>query len=231
MKLIVTEKDNMPFEVKDCALVSRMAGLNTAINLRELRDRLERCPIESIFHHLCETVVRPTFDDPEFRNDFAVWAAHQLGDRVLAERFGIINPYTFESFEAIREHMIEIIEDRLAELDYTPTAPRGADFRFMRAVTVIFDTRVKLETPHDLIENLPNFSLSSIYYHYVEARRRTPMRTDDFTAWLSDFGNGTEELRQALGDIDFYFLSLAQLRDQLIEAAAPYTEEAHAENA
>ncbi len=220
-----TEKLNMPFTIKDCALITRMGGVDTALNLRELRERLCHCPVECLFHHFCETVIRPTFDDPEFRNDFAVWAARNLRDRVLAERLGIINPYSLADLEELRQVVIEIIDDRLAELPYIPSVQLGEDFWFMRAVTVVFDTRLKLITPHDLIEALPQMSLSSIYFHYVEARRRTPNRSDDFTAWLADFGTDVKEMVRSLRAVDFYYMSLPELKEQLIRSVARFHPE------
>jgi hypothetical protein len=215
---IWTERMNMPFEIKDCTLIARMGGVDSAINLRELRERTAVCPLECLFHHFCETLIRPTFDDPEFRNDFAVWSVRTLRDRVLAERLGIINPYSFENFEELREHILEIFDERLSEQMYTPSAPRGEDFRFMRAVTVVFDTELVLETPNDLIKQIQHFSYSSIYYHFIEARRRTPDRMDDFTEWLKGFGNGTEKFIETLGSIDFYYLTLPELKQALVQA-------------
>src|SRR4030042_776893 len=91
-----------PFEVKDCALLIRMSGLPPAMNLRELRDRIASCGENVLYHHFCETTLRPTFDDPDYRNDFAVWAKFYLGDRVLAERLGILDPYSYERMEEVR---------------------------------------------------------------------------------------------------------------------------------
>jgi hypothetical protein len=199
-----------------------MAGIDTALNLRELRERLLAAPVECLFHHFCETVIRPTFDDPEFRNDIAVWAARELGDRVLAERLGIINPYNFEDLEELRQVVVETIDDRLAEVPYVPGVALGHDFRFMRAVTVVFDTGHQLEKPDDLITILPELSDSSIYYHYVEARRRTDTGADDFTAWLEGFGDGTEPVISALQQIDFYFMSLSELKETLIRAVSAF---------
>ena len=215
----------MPFTVKDCALITRMAGVDNAINLRELRERLLNCPVECLFHHFCETVIRPTFDDPEFRNDFAVWAARDLQDRVLAERLGIINPYDYTDFEDLRHTVVEIIDDRLSEMPYIPWVKQGNDFRFMRAVTVVFDTGLQLETPEDLVSVLSEISLGSIYYHYVEARRRTENHTDDFSAWLAEFGKPTEGLIEVLAGVDFYYISLKDLKTQLVRATAPFRKE------
>ncbi len=214
---ILTEKINMPFRVKDCTLITRMGGVEPAVNLRELRERIAVCPVECLFHHFCETVVRPTFDDPEFRNDFAVWSSREMRDRILAERLGIINPYTFDNFEQLRELLLEMIDERLSEAPYYPWVPGGADFRFMRAVTVVFDCGVSLAAPEDLVRELPRFTTSSVYYHFVEARRRTPDKADDFSAWLTGFGSGTRKLVAALKGIDFYYLALPELKETLIK--------------
>ena len=109
MMAFKTEKVNMPFAVKDCALIARMAGIDTALNLRELRERLKIAPVECLFHHFCETQIRPTFDDPEFRNDFAIWTARELHDRVLAERLGI-------SRTPIREAIMRLEQEGFLEI-------------------------------------------------------------------------------------------------------------------
>lgn len=208
----------MPFEVKDCALITRMAGIGTAMNLRELLERVRKMPLECLFHHFCETVLRPTFDDPEFSNDFAVWAKRGLRDSVLAERLAIINPYKFESFEALRLHLVDILEERLAEAGPVQWVGTDHQFYFMQAVTVVFDSGIKLHQPGDLAEQLPNLSPGSIYYHFVEARRRTPTKLDDFSSWLLEFDDDVSRLVESLQTIDFYFLSLSELKRALVAA-------------
>ena len=60
----------------------------------KLRDRLTICRQDVLYHHFCETPLVPLLSTPDYQNDFAVWALLQLGDRVLGERLGIINPYS-----------------------------------------------------------------------------------------------------------------------------------------
>jgi hypothetical protein len=220
-----SETKNMPFAVKDCALITRMGGVDTAVNLRELRERIRACPQACLFHHFMETLVRPSFDDPEFRNDFAVWSARYLRDRVLAERLGILNPYKFNNLEHLRETVVEVIDDRLSELPYVPSVPKGDDFIFMQAATVVFDAGVTLESPFELGAVLPQMSYSSIYYHFIEARRRTEERVDDFTAWCQGWEGGCEELIEAFRCIDFYYLTLPELKRTLIDAVQPLVAE------
>ena len=114
-----------PFEVKDCALLMRMSGLPPAMNLRELRDRVAVCDENVLYHHFCETTLRPSFDDPDYRNDFAVWSKLYLGDRVLAERLGILDPYSVGGMEELRAAVIEIIDDRFGELTMVPWSVPG----------------------------------------------------------------------------------------------------------
>jgi hypothetical protein len=220
-----TEENNMPFRIKDCSLIVRMAGLREAMNLRELEERLNTCPVECLFHHFCETVIRPTFDDPDYPNDFAQWASRQLRDRVLAERLANINPYKPGSLEDLRKVVLDIIQERLSELDYIPWAPNGNVFHFMQAVTVVFDTGITVDSIKELSNQLPQMTLGSIYYHFVEARRRTDNNVDDFSVWLSDKGESTQPLLKALSEIDFYFLSLTELKQTLIDTVCGFEEE------
>ena len=59
---------------------------------------------------------------------------------------------------------------------------------------------------------------SSLYYHFVEAHKRTPNRTDDFTVFLEDFDSEYIQLITAFARIDFYFLNLSELRQTLKDA-------------
>src|SRR3990170_9059892 len=90
-----------PFVIQDCSLLIRMSGLLPAADLRELRDRIAACGENVLFHHFFETPLRPTFDNPDYRNDFAVWAKLYLDDRVLAERLGILDPYSCSSLDEL----------------------------------------------------------------------------------------------------------------------------------
>lgn len=208
------------FEIKDCALLVRMSGLPPAINLRELRERVAIAGESVLYHHYCETLLRHSFDDPFYRNDFAVWASLRLRDQTLAERLGIIDPYAFESIEALRAVTLDIIDDRLSEVTTVPWAAAGQEFFFIEALTVVFDTGERIAHPRELASAVRRMTGGSLYYHFLEARRREPRRVDDFTAWLGEEGQEFDGYRGALGSIDFYFRNLPQLRDSLADALA-----------
>ncbi len=205
------------FEVKDCALLIRMSGLPPAFNLRELRERIAACSDNVLFHHYCETTLRPTFDNPDYRNDLAVWSKLYLGDRVLAERLGILDPYAFSSLGELRAATLEVIDERLGELTMIPWARPGDEFFFMEATTVMFSAGVRISHPSELADAVRKMTNGSIYFHFLEARRRSPTGKDDFTAWLLENNDGGKNRPyiEALGGIDFYFHSLADLRKEL----------------
>jgi hypothetical protein len=203
------------FEVKDCALLMRMSGLPPAMNLRELRDRVAACGENVLYHHFCETTLRPTFDDPDYRNDFAAWARLHMRDRVLAERLGIINPYAFDTIEQLRAVVLDIIDDRLGEVTMVPWVRSGNEFQFMEAITVIFDTGERIRNPRELAPAILKMTDGSIYYHFMEALRRPPLGKDDFSFWLSGFGDEYGQLIRRVEAIDFYFYGLVDLRREL----------------
>lgn len=208
--------------MRDCALITRTASMHSAVNLRELRDRVEICPTSSLYHHFCETKLRPTFDDPEYPNDFAVWAAHALHDSVLAERLGMVNPYAYPNLEDLRAVCLDIIGDRLFEMTPGMWAQTTDQFHFLQAMTIVFDTGVKVENAPDLLPAVLGMSLGSIYFHFIEARRREPIGGDDFSAWLAAWGDEYADLIAALGQIDFYFLSLRELKGELVSILTRY---------
>lgn len=203
------------FVVKDCTLAAIATG-QRAQNLRELRDNLVSIHPGSIYYHFWGGLLRPRFDDPEYNNDFASWARHALHDTRLAERLGIIDPAEYPDLELLRQELIEVIEERIEESNETLTWARNdQQFHFVRAQTVAFDTGLRLASPAALGRAIPTLSLGSIFYHFIDARRREPQGIDDFRSWLDQFGDAHAGLRSGLAEVDPYFISLAELRQQL----------------
>jgi len=206
-----------PFKVMDCAMTILSLG-RSAQTLRELRDHLASVPAQSISHHFYDSLLRPAFDDPEYRNDFAVWARRHLHDGLLAERFGVIDPMDYPDLEQLRQELIDIVEDRLAEAPEVPQAPRGKEFYFLRSQFVILDTGAHASAPRELAGMISKLSTGSIFYHFIEARRRHPGNPDDFSAWLEAWGPEHDAAREGLAAVDYQLWSLSELRDQIARA-------------
>jgi len=200
-----------PFAIRDCALVALATGLR-AQNLRELRNSIQTCDLESVYYHFWGRLLRPRFDEPEYSNDFAAWAYRALDEKALAERLSVVNPADFPDLEGLRHELIEIIEDRLDENQYVPWAQADKQFYFISSKIVVFDTGIQVSEPQELAELVPALSAGSIFYHFIDARRRTPERIDDFSAWLSGLDGEYSALQEKLQSIDPYFSSLLEIR-------------------
>lgn len=213
-----------PFEVRDCALITLATGLQ-AQNLKEFLTLLQKVPDESIEHHFWGRLLQPSFDEPEYNNDFASWAYRGLHDKPLAERLSMVIPTNFDCLEDLRQELVEVVELRLDETELVPWAKADQQFYFLRSQTVVFDSGLRFAEPRELVPYLSSLSTGSIYYHFIDARNRTPQRSDDFSAWLDGFGGRYRELRNDLISVDPYFSSLKEIRRIVTELFEQYFEE------
>jgi hypothetical protein len=202
-----------PFQVKDCALITIASG-RRAQSLREMRDHISVAPRSCIYHHFWGARLETRFEQPEYSNDFAAWARHDLHDRTLAERLSSLDPTSFPDLEAARQELVDIMDERLDEAGPYAMAPGDRQFEFLRSQIVVFDSQRVCHSAHDLAEVLGHVSAGSIFYHFIDARRRREDRLDDFRAWLQQLG-GQEPLIETLAAVDPYFSTLTELRDEL----------------
>ena len=209
-----------PFAVKDCTLLAIATGVK-AQNLLELRNRLETISTDCIYYHFWGGLLHSKFDNPEYQNDFASWAHTGLHDGGLAERLGIIDPTDCDDLEDLRHELLDVIDERLDETEMVPWAKLGYHFHFIHSQIVVVDTLKRIYRPEELRVLIPHLSTSSIFYHFIDARRRSQRAVDDFSLWLESangkYGNTIQELKS----IDPYFSSLVELRAQI---AAVFTE-------
>jgi hypothetical protein len=209
------------FAIKDCALATIATG-KRAQTLRELRHVLEDVHPGCVYHHFWGALLRPQFSDREFNNDFATWCQYGLHDTVAAERLAVIDPADYEDTESLRQVLIDVIDQRLDESDVVLVAQSEHMFDFTRSITVVFDTNRRLTDPVELAAAVPGLSVGSIFYHFIDARRREPIGVDDFRAWLTGRGPDCGPLCDALAEVDPYFESLFVLRDRLAAVFAAH---------
>jgi hypothetical protein len=208
-----------PFIVKDCALLNIAIG-KKAQNLREMRDHLFDVSLGSIYHHFWGGLLRHRFDEPEYNNDFAEWVRYALQDNILAERLSIINPAAFSNLESLRQAVLEVIEQRLDETEMVSWAALDMQFHFVGSQILVFDTGARIENPEQLVDAVSKMSAGSLFYHFIDARRRSPEMMDDFRSWLRPCGERYKDLCSQLASIDPYFVSLVELRTQLMDLFA-----------
>ncbi|MBL3592618.1 MAG: hypothetical protein JMJ93_03785 [Synergistaceae bacterium] len=204
-----------PFQFKSCELVPLSTGLRSQ-SLEELASHLQAAPKGSLHYHFWGRLLRPQIGESEFGNDFASWAESELHDRTLAERLSAINPSDHADLESLREEVLGIIEERLDEEERLHWTRAERPFFFSRAQMLVFDSGLWAATPKEMGKRCREIERSSIFYHFIDARRRTEHHDDDFSCWLEAFEE-TEETRRKLRYLDPYLLSLEELREILLE--------------
>jgi len=205
-----------PFSIKDCTLIAMATG-KRAQNLRELREYLRDIESACIYYHFWGGLLRPRFDDPEYHNDFAIWVAHSLHNKPLAERLAVVDPVKFKDMEELRTELVDIIEGSLDETEFPSWASRDDQFEFIRSQIVVFDTGNWIQEPKEFVDIIPKMSVGSIFFHFVDGRRRNENGLDDFQNWIMNFGSQFKDLRRTMETVDPYFTPLTRLRDELSE--------------
>jgi hypothetical protein len=213
-----------PFCVMDCSLV-RCATGRACSNLRELSEAIRTVSDAVIEHHMMRCALEDHFELHEFPNDFARWCWTALRDNVLGEQLGLVDPYRQSSIAGLRAALVNVIEDRLWDLDQSPWCRPGLELHLIESHLVAYDTGERISTLAALREGIERMSSRSLFYHVHDARRRTSGQSDDFSSWLEQ-SSAEPALVAALRTIDFYFLNLSQLRQALVDAFQRYVAEA-----
>ena len=215
---------HQPFAIKDCALAALATG-KSARNLKELGDIIKTVLPGSIYYHFWGGLLKPRFDDPEYNNDFASWVRHALHDKILAEKLGMIDPTEIPDMEELRRELIDTIEERLDEIEYIPWCEIDQQFHFITSHIVVFNTQKFIKKARDLTKMIPTMTSSSIFYHFIDARRRTFGNIDDFRSWLYGFDGRYRDLCEHLSALDPFFSTLPELRQQLTYIVTQYFRE------
>jgi hypothetical protein len=204
------------FHLRDCALIAIATG-KSAMTLPDLHSHMLSINQDSLYYHFWGGLLQPRFEEREYNNDFAAWVRHGLHDMPLAERLAVVDPTELDDLEDLRQVLLELIEQRLDESEFLQWTRSIMPFEFIRSQIVVFNPHQEITSPEQLAESIPNISASSVFYHFVDARRRLPERTDDFRFWLSAYGDQYADLSEQLASVDPYFESLIGLRTQLAE--------------
>jgi hypothetical protein len=186
-----------------------------AANLQELLDAVRTCPDASIFQHMFQTLEEHHFIQKGFSNDFSHWTFAACNEVELAERLASIDIREFTSIAALRERLVHIIEDYLQKNPRAATRPAMEPFYMMAADLVVVPTPYVAHNLEEFVESLRKVSIHSIYYHFIDARLRLKLNTNDFSIWL-DQETGMKRAAERLNQIDIYTSSLEHVRRSIL---------------
>jgi Family of unknown function (DUF5752) len=203
-----------PFYFNSAAHLMRIVG-ERADNLEGLLDGLRSCPDEAIFQHTFQTLEEHHFIREGFSNDFAHWAFSACNEVALAEKLAAVDVREFTSTHALRARLIEIVKEYLATHPRAGERPALEPFHFCASDTVVIPTPLVARNLDEFAEGLKQASIYCVHYHFIEARLRLKLNSNDFSMWLEK-DMELHALADRVNRIDIYTSTLNDIRRKII---------------
>jgi len=203
-----------PFYFNTSAHLMRITKYK-ANTLAELLDALRDCPEDSIFQHTLRTLEEHHFLRAGFSNDFAHWVLAACNEPSLAEALAGVDVREFTSVAEMRERFIRILERYLCQNPESSTRIADETFYFCASDMVVMPTSFQAHTLHEFAEGVRRVSVHSIHHHFIEARLRIKLMSNDFSQWLHEDAGLTETAR-LLNRIDIYTATLEDVRQRIV---------------
>ena len=214
MNGIVHRQARAPFHFQSAAHLIRI-GREKATNLSELLEALKVCPDESIFQHTFQTLREHHFIRDGFSNDFAHWAFAACNEVGLAERLAGIDVREFMSIAALRQRLVEIMETYLQQNPRARDRAAFEPFYFSASEVIVIPTPFLARDLAEFADGISHVSLASIHFHFIDARLRLKLDSNDFSLWLEhelDLGR----LADRINRIDIYTSTLDDVRRMIL---------------
>lgn len=204
-----------PFYFNSASHLLRI-GREKATTLMELLEAIRTCPESSIFQHTFQTLAEHHFISGGFSNDFSHWAFASCNEVELAERLAAVDVREFTSIAALRERLIHIIETHLQKNPRAATRAAMEPFYLMASDLVVIPTPYLARNLEEFADCLRKVSIHAIYYHFIDARLRLKLNTNDFSVWLEkelDLSQAAEKVNR----IDIYTSTLEGVRRGILK--------------
>lgn len=205
-----------PFYFNSASHLLRI-GRERANSLQELLEAVRTCPDASIFQHMFQTLEEHHFIKEGFSNDFSHWAFAACNEVELAERLAAIDVREFTSIAALRERLVHLIDTYLQKNPRSAARTAMEPFYVMAADLVVIPTPYVARNLEEFASGLQKVSIHSIYYHFIDARLRLKLNTNDFSVWLEqelDMSQAGDRLNR----IDIYTSTLDGVRRSILKA-------------
>ncbi len=203
-----------PFYFNTSAHLLRITRQKSS-TIAEFLNALQECPEGSIFQHSFRTLEEHHFIREGFSNDFAHWVLSACNEPGLAEELASVDVREFTSVAELRERFIQIVENFLQRAPGAGRRTARETFYFCASDSVVIPTSFVAHTLQEFAEGLRGVSVHSVHHHFIEARLRLKLMSNDFSQWLYEDMGLTEAARQ-LNRIDIYTMTLEDVRNQII---------------
>ena len=190
-------------------------GRQRADNLSQLLEGLRTVPEDSIFQHTFRTLAEHHFIREGFSNDFAHFAFAACNEVGLAERLASVDVREYTSIEALRARIVGIVDEYLKKNPRAGERAALEPFYFCASDTVVIPTTAVARNLEEFANCLEQASVHSIHYHFIEARLRLKLNSNDFSVWLEE-ELGMGQLADRINRIDIYTSTLHDVRTSIV---------------
>ena len=204
-----------PFYFNSASHLLRI-GREKATTLMELLEAIRTCPESSIFQHTFQTLAEHHYISSGFSNDFSHWAFASCNEVELAERLAAIDVREFTSIAALRERLIHVIESYLQKNPRAATRAAMEPFYLMASDLVVVPTPYVARNLEEFADGLRKVSIHAIYYHFIDARLRLKLNSNDFSVWL-DKELDLPQAADKVNRIDIYTSTLEDVRRGILK--------------
>jgi hypothetical protein len=209
-----TQRSKKPFYFNTSEHLLRI-GRERASNLSQLLEALRLCPANSVFQHTFRTLQEHHFIRRGFSNDFAHWALSACNEPALAERLASVDVREFTSIEELRQALVRVLEDYVQHNPEAAQRNPEEAFYFCAADIVVIPTSFVPDTLPGFVDGLRRVSIHSIHHHFIEARLRLKLMSNDFSQWLLE-EMGLPDAARAVNHIDIYTATMENVRQQIV---------------
>jgi Family of unknown function (DUF5752) len=176
-----------------------------------LRDLIADCPSACLFYHTYQVLRDKHYVTDRYPNDFAQWLLTSVREETLAERFAGLDIRRYGAIAELRAEMLAILDEHIAANPRNSGREGREPFHLCRAQRVTMPTGRVAADPLTLAAEIRRAGIRSIYYHFVEARLRLHLNTNDFSERLRAWG--FERTAERVNELDIYSNTLYQLRE------------------
>jgi len=209
-----------PFQFMAASTLIRVTG-QRADTLADLLAGLRNCTDESIFNHTFQSLEQHHFLTEGFSNDFAQWALAACNEPRLAERLSSLDIRQYAELATLRADFIHTLETYLHEAPEAAGRRAFEPFYFCEAISIAVPVAWRAKTLAEFCEGLRHVSIHTVHYHFVTARLREPLASNDFSYWFEK-GLDLKDLAERVEQIDIYTNTLEGVRRHILEEAAPW---------
>ena len=189
-------------------------GRQKATTLSELWQALQTCPDDSIFQHTFRTLQEHHFIRQGFSNDFAHWCLSACNEPVLAEHLASVDVREFTTIDGLRRRMVGIVDEFLRQYPRSGSKAGHEPFYFCASDIVVLPTPFAPDSVSGFVDGLRQVSIHSIHHHFIEARLRLHLMSNDFSQWLEE-ELALPQAGEAIERIDIYTNTMEGVRQQI----------------